>query len=434
MSKQSTIYPREALRATIAESASANASVQLGRVTVEVAGIRRRGSAILRFGLHPNVEIKVVGLRHISGLKGRVTVSGFRPTVAAMPWHLRNGVTTVRIQVLGELVSSSRPRRVKFVDFVLANLFEFHGNRIVRRGTSRGWQRVEQTLGPFTLILDELGHAGSHVEQLQIQGGYAITHAARLMRTDGASLSLKEAIKTLDAIGWYLTFARGAHVHPMFVYAPSSTGPDCYRDWSVNRCDPWASRRTWFDPRWSAKLFIDALPGFLQSYKQHGNALRLALDWYIHARAAHVVDARTIFAVAGLEVIATIVVAGSFSGAAVSAFEKTHHKAAHKIAAMLAAMGATTAIPKSLRRLTAWAKANNVEGAWALTRLRNIVHANQISRVVAHGRMIRTEASELALFWFEAAVLHLCGVPFSRLSGRTAPSGGRWSVWAKRRK
>lgn len=435
MPTQSIFYPRVALQATIPESASANASVQLGRVTVELKpGVRRRGPAILRFGLNPGVEIKIVGLGAFPRLKGRVTVDGFHPATAAMPWHLRNGVVTLRVRVLGDLISVARPRRVQYIDFVLINFFGCYGNRLVTRETSRGWQRIEQSLGPFTLVLDELAHADSHMKQLALEGGHAVTHAARLMRTDGSSLSLKEGIGALDALGWYLSFARGAHTHPMFVYAPSSTGRGCYRDWSVSRCDPWDSRRSWFDPKWSAELFIDALPGFVQAYKQHGGALRVALDWYFHAIAADVVDARTIFAVAGLEVIATVIVAGSFSGAAVSSFEKSYKKAAQKIGAMLAAMGTNTAIPKSLRRLTAWAKANQVDGAWALTRLRNIVHANQLSRVVGHGRKIRTEASELALFWFEAAVLHLSNVPFSRLSGRKAPSGGRWSVWAGRRR
>src|SRR5262249_10520377 len=150
---------------------------------------------------------------------------------------------------------------VRFIDFVLINFLQFYGNKLVSRGSSRGWQRIAQALGKFTVIIDELSHVDSHMEQLKIDGGHAVTHAARLMRTDGGSLFLREGLEVLDAMGWYLTFARGVHVHPAFVCAPSCTNNMSYRDWSVHRCDSWGSRRTWFDPRWSADLFIDALPG-----------------------------------------------------------------------------------------------------------------------------------------------------------------------------
>lgn len=418
-----------ALRPTVAPGSNPNTARRLGRTGIKIDGLQRRGPVSLRFGIRPMIEVQVSSLKsHRCKLK--IEIDGFKPTDAAVAPQNRNGEISGRIKPLGRLLSLARPSRVTHADFVLLNFFDTR-------------KRTVHRAGDYEVILEPHEYTTSLIKKLGFEGGFAITHSGRVSRVDGKSLTLREARYTVEVLGWYLTFARGAYSYPIFVEAPSSTSKEAFRDWSMSRSSEWRSEDSWFDPQESLNLFDDALPGFIASFGKHGRALRVAIDWYVQARAGRTIEAQIILAVSGLEILATLIVAGSFDRTAVQAFDKRVRRAADKIREMLGCVRGRAGIPGPLRNLRNWAlkeairnkKLNTEEfdGPWAITSLRNIVHANQVANVLNCPRRARLEAAQLAFFWFEAAMLHICNVPWSQLSGRKARPGGRWSRWRKSR-
>lgn len=375
----------------------------------------------MRFGASPIIEVRVEALEN-HRLKSTVQLDGFEPTKAAVLWTDHNGYISARVHPLGTLISKVRPRRVRYADFILFNFFDT-------------WDRTVHRVGDYEIILEPHKGTSSLIKKLRAESGYGITHAGRVSRADGRSMSLRDARRIVSSVGWYLTFARGAHAHPHFIEAPSSTSQQqVFRDWTIHRCDPWRDGNSWFDPIWSLGIFDEAFPGFVSALQTHGRPLRVAIDWYLHAQAADVTEAKIIFAVAAVEILATLVVAGSFAPAAVTAFDQTYKTAASKIAELLSRMSGTSHVPPALRRLRSWARSRNIDAPKAVTRLRNVVHANQLANQLDHAHAVRWEAAQLAFFWFEAALLFISGIPLSRLMGRKAPVRGRWYRWAEARR
>ena len=409
------------LKPTVAPGANPNSARSLGRIALTIDQLRRRGPASVRFGASPVIEVRVEGLEN-HRVKSKVELDGFEPTTAAILWTDHNGHISARVHPLGNLISKMRPRRVRYADFVLLNFFDT-------------WDRTVHRAGAYEVILEPHKQTSSLIKKLRVESGFGITHAGRIVRADGRSMSLREARGVVNAVGWYLTFARGSHAHPHFIEAPSSaSAQQVFRDWSMHRSDPWRDANSWFDPFWSLDIFDEALPGFVAAVETHGRPLRVAIDWYLHAQAADVTEAKIIFAVAAVEILATLVVAGSFAPAAVTAFDKSHRSAASKITELLTRMGGSSQVPPALRRLRSWAQSRQFDAPTAVTRLRNVVHANQLANQLDRAHAVRWEAAQLAFFWFEAAVLFVSGVPISRLMGRQAPVRGRWYRWAEARR
>lgn len=404
---------------TVAPGITPNSARPLGRKTVKLGKLTSRGPMCLRLGATLFVEISVSALKEHRS-KCTAEIEGFLPTKAAVFWTDRNGYISARVRPLGRLLSKAKPRYVKQADFILLNFFNT-------------WDRTVHRIGDCELVLEPHRHINDVTKRLGIEGGYAITHAGRVCRIDGNSMSLRSARHLLDAIGWYLTFARGAHVHPMFIEAPSTTTSAVFRDWTTHRSTGWQATDTWFDPFWSLNLFDEAFPGFLAAYEKHGKPLLIAIDWYLHAHAAEVMDAKIIFAVSAIEILAVLAAVGSFEPAAVAAFDKAYRSAAAKIGALLTRMHGSAEVPSPLCRLRRSCAAAGIDAPTIVTRLRNVVHANQIPHVLKHTHAVRSEAAELAFFWFEAALLHICGVPISRITGRNPPTMGRWSRWTRSR-
>ena len=93
---------------------------------------------------------------------------------------------------------------VNFPDFIGDPVSYDSGNAVSRRRMvfeAEGWR----------IIIDAVKKISELIKELKASSGYAITHVVKVERSDGETFSSDEANKQLEALNWFLSFARGFH-------------------------------------------------------------------------------------------------------------------------------------------------------------------------------------------------------------------------------
>lgn len=202
---------------------------------------------------------------------------------------------------------------LKYVLFHIANFHNLLGRPCARIETENGCRCIERNIveaEDWRISLDQLETTTEHIKQLSSQGGFAITHVAKLERLDGHTFSEKDAIEFLDICSHCLSFARGFRI-PLILYVGYDNNDNrVWEFWSSRLGLSWKSVSSWFPQSKSgslAKLF----PSFFQWYRlwqektDPANA-NIILNTYLEANSISTLEVKLMLVQTALELAAWI--------------------------------------------------------------------------------------------------------------------------------
>lgn len=160
--------------------------------------------------------------------------------------------------------------------------------------------------GDWHVALSALPETEQLERELQTEGGYALTHVGRLSRVDGGGFDLDDAESPLDALGFFLSFARGFWTQPCLLVGFDSEGTRRCVSAPPLRLDARAATETWYNEYRSGDL-ADAARAFWTRWddEDSNETLRLVVSWYLEANGgAKALQGRLILSQVALEMLA----------------------------------------------------------------------------------------------------------------------------------
>lgn len=123
-------------------------------------------------------------------------------------------------------------------------------------------------------------------EQLDIQGGYGITHICKVEHLDGTTFDLDKGHEIIDSLIYYLSFVRGLWVAPLCVSGFDSQGNKILEEWKnpEKKADYWQSiGYSWTTD--DCTEIIEVFPGFMKKWKDNTwkEVIQNAIQWYIES-------------------------------------------------------------------------------------------------------------------------------------------------------
>lgn len=247
--------------------------------------------------------------------------------------------------------------------------------------------------------------------QRRASAGYSITHVGRLERTDGQSFDGTDADEALAAIGFFLSFCRGAWTFPMLLVGEATDGSEPVQNWRCPRIDAAPTHRSWFN-HLSSDGF-GAIGGLVAKLAEPiwNETIRLALHWYVVCNKPDSVsiEGAIVLQQTAFELLAWTLLVDERKILSTDGIQKL--PASDRIRLLLSSCGIPLEIPPGLSDLATVAKAENwQDGPHATTEIRNaLVHASpkKRARIFGHGNGSRTDAWTLGQWYLELILLRL---------------------------
>ncbi len=179
---------------------------------------------------------------------------------------------------------------------------------------SRG--RVDLIGGGWTVKIDAVEDAAKLEKSLQADGGYALTHVAEIVRSDGSAFDADALQEVIEVTGYTLSFATSRWNFPTLVLGYAGGPEPQWQEWADRRLDAWAGRLTWYDHKEAASLakVFDGLWG-LWANPARRSVIRVALGWAVEANGRISPEGRLVLAQSSLELLAwqRLVIEGTVS-------------------------------------------------------------------------------------------------------------------------
>lgn len=186
---------------------------------------------------------------------------------------------------LDELVAIGASRGIAYLIFNIANFHDYSGEHVHNssgywRGRllleADGWRVTIDSLEPK--IQEEL------MKSLKDDGGYAITHIAKLERIDAQELVLEEALDVLNGLSYFLAFVRGMWIGPLFPVGFDSGNNCLWEQWTFYQASPYKEVASWFSLQEPKQLMM-AFVGFMKRWTDSNwrEPLKLAIHWYVES-------------------------------------------------------------------------------------------------------------------------------------------------------
>lgn len=292
------------------------------------------------------------------------------------------------------------------LDFSLATFSFVIGDVVERRTENQvAWEAARQTLdfGEWLVMIDSVPQLTKRTQELDHEGGFLITHAGQLQRTDGAKFSALEVHDVLDSLVLLLSFARGRWVSPVLTTGVDPEGRDRWTSLELWNLSRWRQERTWFPPLRHGVL-ADVASGVhaWTSTAERRLQLRLLIHTYIDAIELRTPELSLVLAQTALEMLADVYAVRTRKQRAAEAIGKTLKKA-----------GIPERLPVADKPLSsAAASLRTSDGPELLTRLRNaFAHptSSKIATSTALSAEERYQIRQLALWYVEMLILKKLG-------------------------
>ncbi len=313
--------------------------------------------------------------------------------------------------------SSRKPRLIRLL-FHVANLPEFIGEPVADEKAFRA-SSCQLFGGPWQVRLDGRINFPVLQEELSRIGGYAITHIGELKRCSGATFTAGEAIKMIEALHWFLSFARGSWTGPMMCVGDLAQG-GTWRYFRNPNIDPWLGSHSWCDQDSWMKA-ANVFPEYFRLWSDPvwNQGLKNVIAFYVSANRPKPLELALTSAHAGLELLGWLRLV--HSGSLKESDWKNHYPAARKVRELLELDEIDPEIPPvypGLRRLNPKWK----DGPAVIAGIRNqLAHPrvqkenkNQKYRNLLHSWL-------LARSYLEQSLLGLLGPSDSLLAKRREP-------------
>jgi hypothetical protein len=129
--------------------------------------------------------------------------------------------------------------------FHIVNLHDYHGTWIKYLSGARAARRIALSDDNWEIIIDGVENLKELLEELNQQGGFAITHAGVLRRRDKKPFKASEAIEQMKQLGFFLTFVEGKLCFPILLVG-TLNGVIIFRDFfTEGRIYPWGGYSKW---------------------------------------------------------------------------------------------------------------------------------------------------------------------------------------------
>lgn len=291
----------------------------------------------------------------------------------------------------------------------VANFPRLHGRPVAWPDGSVDPGRLLFEGGGWTITLDPVQHIAGLEKELKADGGFALTHTAKVERTSGATFTSAELQDLTHAFTFFCWLCTEARCGPMLPVGFDDQSRALWARWNPTRTESFPAAQTWLDTLYASEaetLFPTFMARFADPYWRQ--VLSHAIAYLIEAGRPNTIERATIMAQVLLEAV-------SYSWLVEERKLRTHDSfedrtAAENIRAMLLDMKAPVAIPKNLPALatTRSKKGTPVDGPQALVLKRNeIIHRRRPAPTPNYDPLI--DAWRLGAWYSELVVLRLCG-------------------------
>lgn len=166
--------------------------------------------------------------------------------------------------------------------FHIVNLHAYHGT-FIRYHSHESARRIVLSDDNWEITIDGVENLNELLEELEQEGGFAITHVGVLRKKEKKSFKVSEVMEQIKQLGFFLTFVEGRWCVPVFLVG-TWNGEIVFRDLSAkDRIAQWGGN--W---RWSpliAKYLDDAYKGFVSKWNDPNWREPIAIILEFYARA-----------------------------------------------------------------------------------------------------------------------------------------------------
>jgi hypothetical protein len=296
------------------------------------------------------------------------------------------------------------------------HLFNFVNLFGTRRSTEESGGRIV-AIEHVDLICDEwkveiksLPASSDAFEILKAEGGYRLTHIGCIEKADNSSFSGKDADRCLNALLFFLSFAKGGWCEPICAVGFDAAGNRVWESWLSPR-EPWHNPLCWFDPHNGSQL-ATLFPGFMKRWANEDwrEALREVIYWYLNANHSfRGIDAGIILTQAAIERLSYEFAVKDRRLVAMEGFKNLW--ASDKFRLLISSLKLPLDIPAEtpeLQKLASKAQMNWLDAPHALTEVRNsLVHPEHKKR--GQLSVAYYEAWNVGLWYLEMCLLAICG-------------------------
>ena len=267
---------------------------------------------------------------------------------------------------------------------------------------------VTLTNDDWIVYLQSLPITKRNIKELKAAGGYRLTHVGMIEKCDGSDFSGQEGEMMLEALCFFLSFAKGGWCPAICPVGFDRSGRLVWQRWSSPR-EFWRPILSWFDPHHSEQLqLLFAL--FMRRWVTDDweKALRECIYWYVNANNPSAgIEAGIIFTQAAIERLSYEYTVRERRLLGVDGFKQL--KASDKFRLLFSSLDIPLDIPDECIELrTLASRVNWQDSPHALTEIRNsIVHPERKNREQLAD--VLYEAWNLGLWYLEMSILAICG-------------------------
>lgn len=299
------------------------------------------------------------------------------------------------------------------VVFHLFNFIDIWGTRYSSEESAKkmhGISHLDLLYREWTIELKSMVFTRENIQKLKDEGGYQLTHIGVIKKFDDADFLAEEAETYLEAISFFLSFAKGACSDPVCAVGFDSSGKRVWESWSSPR-ETWNTPLSWFDPHHGSQL-TSLFPLFMNRWSDENwrKALEEIIYWYLNANfSSRGIDAGIILTQAAIERLSYEYVVKERQNLSAKKFKKL--PSSEKFRLLFSFLGIPIDISAStpeMKRLADPAVFNWLDSPHALTETRNsLVHPEHKRR----GQLdsVYFEAWNLGLWYLEMGILAICG-------------------------
>ncbi|MEA5489872.1 MULTISPECIES: hypothetical protein [Pseudanabaena] len=276
------------------------------------------------------------------------------------------------------------------LSYVIFHLTNFHSCQLLLE--SNGWKI---TIAPVEKI-KELTNS------LEDDGGYAITHVAKLEKSNKHTFTSEEALDILSGLSSFLSFARGLWVGLLLPIGFNAENIPTWEIWYSSTASAYQRNITSWFPVQRPENLTEAFVGFMNLWEDSDwqQPLQLAIHWYVESNLqAGAIEGSIILTHSALELLYEHRIGKYINDSAdkklVKLFEMSKLPTSH-----------TDTKLEYITDLLKFAEGKKISIPKAITEVRNrLTHLNQKKKV--HPTNIRKQSWRLSLWYLELVLLDL---------------------------
>lgn len=265
--------------------------------------------------------------------------------------------------------------------------------------------------GGWVITLDPVDQLKEIEKTLEQSSGFAVTHVGQLEKDNSSLFNSTDALEILEALTWYLWFAKGACTSPCLPTGFNDAGNEVWTIWKHEIIKPFSNPPSWLDSN-NYNQFEEPFPGFIDLWFDESwtEVIKLAIHWYVEANSGEVtVESSIVLTQSALELLASAVLVENYKLYSRNSYEKLSAK--KRICSLFDWAGIPTQLPPQLSELEKYAREKDwKDTTTAMTEIRNkITHPTKKNRAKLSGypNKVKLEVHQLGLWNLELCLLRL---------------------------